>query len=99
MFVPRKGISVNINKSAKEVSSAWKDYKKGNPLILKKSFSMKDSVCRKNSPSKELWHTEVSFNVDQYLVIVASILLVAWLFIMCRRFSRRLGRCRHKKHS
>ncbi len=89
---------MNINKTAKEASGLWKDYKRSNPIMLRKSFSMRDAFYRKNSPSKELWHTEVSFDIDQYLVIVALIAILVGLCLICRRATKRMSRCRRKRH-
>ena len=80
-----KETSVNINKITSEAGEAWKSYKKKDPIMVKKTFAMKDVMYRKSSPGREIWHTEVSFDYDFYLLVFAIIAAAAAVSIlMCR---------------
>ena len=88
----------------KGVTKAVRDYKKGDPLMVHKTFGMKDVIYKKSSPSRELWKSEVSFDVKFCLLAAAAVTALAFaLFFaarmwhsVCRTFSR-LGTLRRRK--
>ena len=53
--------------------------------MVKKTFAMKDVMYRKSSPGRELWHTEVSFDYDFYLLVLALVAALAVVgVVVCR---------------
>lgn len=76
---------MNINKVTHEAGEAWRSYKKKDPIMVKKTFAMKDVMYRKSSPGRELWHTEVSFDYDFYLLVLALVAALAVVgVVMCK---------------
>lgn len=90
---------MNINKMTQDAEQLWTEYKKSDPIMLKKTFAMKDVFYRKNSPGHELWHTEVSFDYDFYFVaLAAGVAATAILMAFCRMCrSVRPRRCKKRK--
>ena len=64
----------------KSVIKAARDYKKGDHLMVRKTFGMKDVVYKKSEPSRELWKSEVAFDVNFCLFAVG---LVSVFIILC----------------
>lgn len=76
---------MNLTKVTNEAGEMWRSFKKKDPVMVKKTFSMKDVMYRKSSPGKEIWHTEVSFDYDFYLLVLALIAVTAAAcVIMCK---------------
>jgi len=87
----------------KSVMKAAKDYKKSDHLMVRKTFGMKDVVYKKSAPSRELWKSEVAFDVNFCFVAVAAaaafvilcaVLTKTW-HCLCRS-TRHFARCRRR---
>jgi len=87
----------------KDVTEAIKDYKKSDHLMMRKTFSMKDVLYRKNAPAKELWRSEVAFDV-KFCLLAAGVVLAFMVFLCAmarvaghmRCFARKLTRPRSR---
>ena len=88
----------------KGVTRAVNDYKKSDHLMVHKTFGMKDVVYKKSAPSRELWRSEISFDVRFCFLALAAVTAVALaLFFaarmwhsVCRTVSR-FGTSRRRK--
>ena len=87
---------MNINNMTKDVTEAIKDYKKSDHLMMRKTFSMKDVLYRKNAPAKELWRSEVSFDVSFCLLAVAAVSAFVLVCLFAAKTWR--GVCRTVRH-
>jgi len=70
--------------------SAFKGYKKGNPLMMRKKLSVTDVVFRKDDPDTDVFKLELSYDMELYLLII--MLVIALMFMsrkICRIFRRR----------
>lgn len=80
----------------KDVTEAIKDYKKSDHLMMRKTFSMKDVLYRKNAPAKELWRSEVAFDVSFCLLAVAAVSAFVLVCLFAAKTWR--GVCRTVRH-
>ncbi len=85
---------MNIEKAAQNAENAWKTFKKSDPVMVRKSFSMKDTAYRKSTPGREVWHAEVSFEQDFYLALLILAAAGIISFVAVRRMWRS---CCHRK--
>lgn len=84
-------------KTTKEAEKLWEDYKKSDPLMMRKSFSVKDVFYRKSKPGKELWRWELSFDCSFYVIVIAAIATlgaVVWFMHRIKKSFSRLGKRR-----
>ena len=65
---------MNLKKITHISENVIKDYKDSDPVMVRKAVSLKDIGYRKDDPSHELWHAEMSLDHDFYL---ATILIIA----------------------
>ena len=81
------------------MQNALNSLKKADPIIVRKTFSMKDTVYRKSSPSCEMFHSEMEFDHDIYLVFVilavAGIITYAAVHRLMKRCCRGGGASKH----
>lgn len=89
--------TMNMSNLSSGAASAWSDYKESNPLMLRGTVVMKDTLYRKNSPKKELWSKEISFDYDFYLLALAAGAAAAMLALSVRRACRRAGKRQRRK--
>ena len=95
----RKGhfLKVNLKKLSHLSENVIKEYKESDPVMVRKAVSVKDIGYRKDDPSRELWHAEMSLDHDFYLatlLIIAGGAILTWgayrvsRAVMCRRHRR-----------
>lgn len=110
--MPKKG-KLNVGKNANmkmlkttacSVSEAYDRFRNDNPLLMRKKFQMKDVWFRRDQPDVELFRTEIAFDVELYVILVALLAGTVCLFykiVRCleRQRVRRLEKacCRAKK--
>ena len=80
----------------KGVIKAAKDYKKKDHLMVRKTFGMKDVLYRKSAPSRELWRSEVAFDVRFCLLAVAAVSAFVLVCLFAAKTWR--GVCRTVRH-
>lgn len=80
---------VSINDMGNSILAAWRRYKKSDPIMLRGSVTVKNSIYRKNSSKNELWHGDMAFNYDLFLLIIAAAAGAAILVMALRRAFRR----------
>lgn len=89
---------MNIKKITHLSENVIKDYKEGDPVMVRKAVSIKDIGYRKDDPARELWHAEMSLDHDFYLVTLAvasAAILLSWG--ICRMVKKKeAARCRKK---
>ena len=83
---------MDINKIKNDAAHSWNAYKKSDPVMVRKSFQMKDVIYRKSSPGRELWHTEFSFDYDFYALIIAAVLVIIAFCAFAHRIKKKLCR-------
>ncbi len=81
----RKETSMNITNSKKKLQNAWNNFRESDPVVVRKSFSMKDVVYRKNSPECEIWRSEVHFDRDIYMIFLVLAVSGAVTYVTARR--------------
>lgn len=88
---------MNIKKITHLSENVIKDYKEGDPVMVRKAVSIKDIGYRKDDPARELWHAEMSLDHDFYLatiLIISAGVLLSW---GAYRVSR-MAVCRRHRH-
>ena len=68
------------NLSGEKLTCAINQYKKDNPVIVRKKFQMKDTWFRRDEPDIEVFHIDVGFDVEMYVLLLV-IVAVAVFFI------------------
>jgi len=84
--------------TAQVTVEAFDNYKKSNPLLVRKQFQMKDVYFRRNSPKNEILKFELSFDFEQYVIVL--LLIASGMYIVLkimhgfrrRQYARRLRR-------
>lgn len=71
--------------SMKTFTHACDCYKKTNPMLMRKSFRMEDSYYRKNSPDDEILKLEFGMDSENYVLVVAGIVL--GVLLVCKTVS------------
>lgn len=83
----------------KALTAAFNRYKNDNPVLVRKKFQMKDCYFRRDDPDCELFHIDIGFDVEFY--VIAAVIISAALILICkisRNFSNMKLRRRLKKH-
>lgn len=82
--MPEKGIRTvgkkMIKTTTRSVSEAYDRFRNDNPLLMRKKFQMKDVWFRRDQPDVELFRTEIAFDVELYVIIIALLAGTAVLF-------------------
>ena len=68
-----------IAEGGEKFSRMRKRYLGGNPLLVRKKFSMKDVYFRKDDPDAELFRLELGFDWEFCAVAVALVLVLVFL--------------------
>lgn len=76
-----------LKKLSENAASVYDGYKKQNPLMMRKKLSVKDVVCRKDEPDRELFRFELSWDTELYvLLFVLVCLMIFAAYKICRLF-------------
>ena len=70
-----------IKEASHAATSSVKNFKKSDPILVRKKMELKDVFYRKSEPKKELFRFEIAFDMEQYLVLVAA--LCIFVMIWC----------------
>ena len=89
---------MNIDKALKNAENAYASYVDGDPLMVRKTMSIRDVAYRKGSPDKEVWHAELSFDREFYLAVLLGAAAAAIIGVAVCRGAKRLSRRLHLKH-
>ena len=89
----RKETSMNITNGMKALKSSWENYRHSDPVIVKKTFSMKDVVYRKNTPECEIWRSEVHFDRDIYMIFLVLAASGAVMYFTVRKLLKKCREC------
>ena len=84
---------MNITNGKKKLQSAWNSFQHSDPVVVRKTFSMKDVVYRKNSPECEIWRSEVHFDRDIYMIFLVLVISGAVTCVAVRRLWKKCFRC------
>lgn len=69
-----------IQTTARSVSEAYDRFRNDNPLLMRKKFQMKDVWFRRDQPDTELFRTEIAFDVELYVILIALLAGAVYLF-------------------
>ena len=89
---------MNIDKAIKDAENAYRAYLDGDPLMVRKTMSLRDVAYRKSSPDKEVWHAELSFDRDFCFAFLAGAAVAAIVGVAVCRGAKRLSRRLCMKH-
>ena len=76
---------MNITNGKKRLQSAWNKFQNSDPVVVRKTFSMKDVVYRKNTPECEIWRSEVHFDRDIYMIFLVLAVSGAVTYVAARK--------------
>ena len=76
----------NAVQTFRSVSGAFDCFKNDNPLMMRKKFAMKDVFFRKDHPETELFRTEIAFDLELYVIIIAVLVTSLCLLLKTVRF-------------
>lgn len=68
-----------MRRYAKEAASAYRAYKKRNPLMIRKKLTAKDVVYRREEPDRELFRMEVAWDGELYVLLAVAVVAMAIL--------------------
>ncbi len=74
-----------------------KDYKENDPVMVRKCITLKDVGFKKDDPSRELWHAEMSLDHDFYLatlVVAGAAIVLTWGIYRITKSVRCRGKCK-----
>lgn len=101
-----KNVNLNMLKTtACSVSEAYDRFRHDNPLLVRKKLQMKDVWFRRDQPDVELFRTELAFDVELYVILIAVLVGTVYLFykiVRCmeqhrvRRLEKKCCRTRQK---
>jgi len=86
------------NFSAEKLTHAIDQYKHDNPVLVRKKFQMKDTWFRRDQPDVEVFHIDVGFDVEMYVILL--LIAAAAVFLICKigcALSNMRIRRRHRK--
>ena len=87
---------MNISSTNQMMQNALNSLKKRDHIVVRKSFTMKDTVYKKNEPDCEMFHSEIAFDHDVYLMVlllaVTGVITYAALCRIVKKCYRR-GHC------
>lgn len=89
---------MNMKKITEMSENVIRDYKESDPVMVRKCISVKDVGFKKDDPSRELWHAEMSLDHDFYLatlVIAGAAIALSWG--VCRIVKSVRCRRRHER--
>ena len=69
-----------IKEASHAATSSVNNFKKSDPILVRKKMELKDIYYRKSEPKKELFRFEIAFDTEQYLVIVAAVCIFVMLW-------------------
>jgi len=76
-----------LKDSMDNAASVYDNYKKQNPLMMRKKMSMEDIVFRKDDPDRELFHLSLSWDAEWYVILTVLILLFFFMgYKICKLF-------------
>ena len=84
---------MNITNGKNAIKSAWDNFRHSDPGVVRKSFSMKDVVYRKNTPDCEIWRSEVHFDRDIYMIFLVLAVSGAVTYVAVRRLLKKCSKC------
>ncbi|MBR4934104.1 MAG: hypothetical protein IKZ03_06565 [Clostridia bacterium] len=84
---------MNITNGKKKLQSAWNSFLHSDPVVLRKTFSMKDVVYRKDSPECEIWRSEVHFDRDIYMIFLVLAFSGTVTYVAARRLWKKCKKC------
>ena len=84
---------MNITNGKNAIKSAWDNFRHSDPVVVRKSFSMKDVVYRKNTPDCEIWRSEVHFDRDIYMIFLVLAVSGAVTYVAVRRLLKKCMGC------
>ena len=76
----------NAVQTFRSVSGAFDCFKNDNPLMMRKKFAMKDVFFRKDHPETELFRTEIAFDLELYVILIALLVTSLCLLLKTVRF-------------
>ena len=62
-----------IKEASRAATSSVNNFKKSDPILVRKKMEIKDVYYRKSEPKKELFRFELAFDTELYAVIVAAV--------------------------
>ncbi len=75
-----------LKEVSKNAASVYDGYKKNNPLMMRKKMTVKDVMFRRDEPERELFHLELSWDTELYVLLAVLILFVIFaIYKVCRR--------------
>ena len=80
-------IAESAEKAARFAEESFKSYRRGNPLIVRKTFRMRDAFFRKDQSDVELFHCDIAFDTEWCAV---TLILIGAVLLLCRC----VGKCR-----
>lgn len=80
---------MNITNGKNTLKSAWDNFRHSDPVVVRKTFSMKDVVYRKNTPECEIWRSEVHFDRDIYMIFLVLAVSGAVTYVAARRLFKK----------
>ena len=87
---------LTLSSMTNEAMCAWKAYRRRDPVMMRHTCSMRDTLYRKSAPNRELWHTEMSFDYSFCVLAAAGIVVVIATLAMLRRICRAMF-CRRRR--
>ena len=78
-----------IKEASRAATSSVNNFKKSDPILVRKKMEIKDVYYRKSEPKKELFRFELAFDAEQYAIVAVAICIIVMIWCCMAKAARK----------